>query len=443
MFLWLAVCCFCIMYDASWSLNNWADDYQFVQQSSVGRIPHGGTWSGRFFPFAFADYGILLLFFPHGIPASAHFVFNCITLIASIILMFELLRRISSYKDALFGIALLGCAAGFMQIQMYCIYSERLELLTIALFLFGYRHIKKTDSLLGYVLMFLIIAFTTYTKETFFIIPTVIALTELIFDSNLKQKRERVFLYALLVNTFIFLSIYSVRRFYRNPTDDPYASVQINFESISAFFTNEPIMILILILGAVRAYQFIIRKDRSQILWDGALFAACAHMWVFPLMRLTGAYYGFPSIVLCIPAFVLFIRDKTIWLPLVILAAIAWHNIPAQIADTNFALIGRPRTVKLCNAVRDYANKNSKIYWLFDDDTPPDRHIYRLVKKFVNHYAGYPIDIIRVKEHLIKDDEVILCDRKTSPMRIPLLENSNLTKLTEVHGICIFVSKSR
>lgn len=178
------------MDNANWTLCNAFDDYQLFQKTGQGTFAHGGAWGGRFYPFAFTDYAILLPIFSHGISVFAHFTFNCVTMIIAVVAMFRLLTRIASYREALLETALLGCAAGFMQIQMYCIFSERLEFLIIALFLLGYHNLRNSDSSFGHVLMFLMLVLATYIKETFFVISTVIALTELIFDNRLKQKRE-------------------------------------------------------------------------------------------------------------------------------------------------------------------------------------------------------------------------------------------------------------
>ncbi|MCR5225537.1 MAG: hypothetical protein K6C34_05630 [Alphaproteobacteria bacterium] len=439
--LWLAVCCFYIMSDANWTLCNGIDDYQFFQKTAQGTFAHGGAWGGRFYPLAFADYSILLPMFPHGIPVSVHFAFNCVTLIIAVVTMFELLKRISSYRAALFGTILLGSAEGFMQIQMYCIFSERLEFLIIALFLLGYYNQRKSDSSFGYVLMFLILVLATYIKETFFIISTIIALTELIFECHLKKK-EKVFHYALLFNTFIFLCIYFIRRFFVKHIDNPYASVQVNVESICSWLTHEPIVILILVLGAIRAYKFIICKDRSQILWDAALFASVVHACAFPLLKLTTAYYVFPSVVLCVPAFALFIKDKTFLMPLVVVMAIAWHNIPLQVADVKFALEHRKSDIDFRNIVADYLNKRGNIYWLFERDTTKDERETELVQQFLQFHIRQPVKITRVRElPQEKPLDIVICSRGSSPSKMSILEHSGLTKLTEVHGICIFTKK--
>lgn len=83
------------------------------------------------------------------------------------------------------------------------------------------------------------------------------------------------------------------------------------------------------------------------------------------------------------------------------------------------------------------------IYWLFERDTAKDERETKLVQQFLQFHIQAPVKITRVRElPPEKTFDIIICSKISSPSKISMLENSNLIKLAEVHGICIFVSKT-
>lgn len=72
-----------------------------------------------------------------------------------------------------------------------------------------------------------------------------------------------------------------------------------------------------------------------------------------------------------------------------------------------------------------------------------DKKETKLVQQFLQFHIKQPIRMTKISElPPEKPFDVILCSKGGVSSKILMLENSNLIKLAEVHGICIFASKN-
>jgi hypothetical protein len=122
--------------------------------------------------------------------------------------------------------------------------------------------------------------------------------------------KDKIFNGALLVNAAIFVAIYTYRMFFRD-FGERYAKITCNpFEMSFAPFLKEPILILMMIIACIRAYSILLKKDRRHVFTDSLLFAGIGYLIAIMMLRFTDPYYFFPSVLLFIPAFAIFLLNR-------------------------------------------------------------------------------------------------------------------------------------
>ena len=365
----LAFICYCILYNANWLFvgSMPGDDYQFLMTTAVGKASHGATWSSRFFPLGLSDYSLLLLFGRYGQTALAHYIWNSITLVFSCFLLFEILYNTTkNYLSAYIALLFAFIACGFAQIHMECIYAERMILFVASIFLFAIDKAKKSQNINWYVLAFLFAAYSTYMKELVFVIFLVFAVTQLMF--NELSRRDKVFYTSLIINSLIFVSIYTYRRIFK-PRQDIYATVISSVSEISfSQFLNEPILFFIVTLCAVRAYAVLAKHDRKNLISDAALFAAVAYAFCYFLLKLHSGYYLYPSVILSLPAFAVFFNKSRLNLFIGFFSLILCGYL--NFSTNKYIVINdwnhRETDHKVFKNIVDKSQKGWKVFWLSD-----------------------------------------------------------------------------
>jgi hypothetical protein len=301
--------CVCILWEANWVFHNAipGDDYQFLMTTAIGKPSHAGTWDARFWPLGLGDYSILLLF-PHGTTALAHYIYTCIMMAFASLMLFVFLNKITNnYQISLFSLLTLFSASGFMQIHMNCFYSERMIFFMLSAFMLCRHKAQAEQSTAYYVLAFLSAVYATYLKEPVFGAIAIIAIISLLSDKL--SRKEKVFNYALLLNSVVFVVIY-VYRLYFKKHEKIYATMVTSISDFSLRqFDSEPLLYLVLLLTLIRAYKIPIKKDRITTT-DSLLFAGCGYAFAYALLNLTSNYYLVPTIVLFVPAFAIFLSSK-------------------------------------------------------------------------------------------------------------------------------------
>ena len=317
--LLLLISSFLILNNANWIFDLfWADDYQLLFSTAIGRPSHSYTGSGRFWPLGLCDYSLLLAI-PFGTTVKAHFLYNCTTMIVACLLLFSTLRKIvrRSYI-ALFCMPILFLSSSFILIHMSCIYPERQMFLMLCTFLFFYyKASHESNHFRDYAIAFLSAVYTTYLKEPVFGLWLAFACSNLIFG-NLK-KNERKFNYSLIINSLIWICIYVYRTIYRDRTlidglkgygavsADSSVNVISNFVT---FFQNDHVLYIFSAIAVIRLISILQNKESYNSCTDGVLFAGLSYAGAFLLLNMGSCHYFFPTIVLSLPAMAVAINQS-------------------------------------------------------------------------------------------------------------------------------------
>lgn len=305
----LSVICACILWKADWIFDYYhGDDWQLVSRTAIGKPSRSFSVNCRFWPLGLCDYTILL-FVPYGKTAMAHYIYNCVMMTLSVLMMFSLLNKITrnNYAISLFSLLILFLISSFVYVHISCIFSERMIFFMFSAFMLCSFTGYKKQSSQHYFLAFLAATYAIFLKEPVFGTIAIIALTNLIFSKT--STKDRIFNYALLTSSISFIVIYVYRLFCKNNRGAPYAKIASSFSELQLFspFQSEPILCLMAIIVCVRAYSLLIKKDRSQVFTDSLLFGGFGYVIAYSILwfglHACRDYYVFPAVVLFLPSF--------------------------------------------------------------------------------------------------------------------------------------------
>ncbi|MBR1735084.1 MAG: hypothetical protein IJ730_06555 [Alphaproteobacteria bacterium] len=446
-----------ILWNANWVFELfWADDYQFVSTTAIGRPSHAYTGVGRFWPLGLCDYCLLLLI-PYGTTVTAHLIYNCVTMIISSLLFFSFLRNILKNNEivSVFCMLILFSLSSFVLIHMVCIYPEREMFLMLSVFLFFYQKARNgSEKFLNYVIAFIAAAYTTYLKEPVFGMWIVFALSNLIFGTSV----ERKFNFALLLNSSIWIVIYTYRTLFRDRSlidGGSYAGISsMNFNTLFnnflCFFNKEPILYLLLIIAIVRT--FIILKDRKQYnsITDAALFAGVGYSFAYVLLNMQMNHYSFPSVLLEIPAFAIMLANSGLQRLLVCVPVLtSVYSIGNSILWMNNIFIHRENDPKMFEQLIAEQKSGKQILWITEpgkevitkqNSREGDQMRFRRYQIFLDYYAGY-----HEKQHFpfekvsdyskIKKNTIVICSNETLKSKYgeEIIEKINQVGLKLIH----------
>lgn len=428
----LAVICCVILWDAGWVFDIFfGDDYQLVNTTAIGKNAHSWTGNGRFWPLGLCDYCLLLLI-PRGTTVTAHFLYNCVTMILSSAMFFSFLKKITGDKGyaAVYSMLILFLTSSFVLIHMSCIFPEREMFLMLAAFLASYwnavNNSKNPSKQRRYYAVALITAaYATYLKEPAFIIWSVFAVL------NFGARKERAFSCALLLNSIIWVSIYAYRCFFIdrafiNSERQSYASVVSNLSDVSLqHFNNEPFMYVLLGIAVVKAYLLITRKREYDAFADSTLFAGIGYSFAYVLLSKGCNHYFFPAIVLGIPAFTKFFMNSTKYLKIILAGASIFTSVFSMNASVRWIseiMKHRRADPLIFYRMIDEAKQGKRIIYITEKgkDTPnidsreTDQMKFRRCQIFLNYYWGGEFPIVKTADYSkINKDAIIICSDET------------------------------
>ncbi|MBE6447427.1 MAG: hypothetical protein E7015_03005 [Alphaproteobacteria bacterium] len=427
-----------VLWDANWVFEIfWADDYQLVSTTAMGRPSHSYTGSGRFWPLGLCDYCLLLLI-PYGKTITAHLIYNCVTMIIASLLFFEFLKKLvgrNSYVPV-FCMLILFSISSFVLIHMACIYPERQMFFMLSVFLFFYQKVVDGNhDVRNYAMAFFAAVYTTYLKEPAFGIWIIFAVANLIFGKL--SLREHRFNYALLGNSFVWMTIYMYRTFFRDRTfidgGAAYARVSDNVQTVFSNFLNqfnqEPFLYMLLILAVYRTY-IILRKRVEYNFCDALLFSGVGYVFAYVILNVQANHYCFPTIILGVGAFAMFLARSQNYIKFVIILCsimCSLVSIPVSLSWISATINHRATDPSMFEKLINLQKSGKKILWL----TEPGKEVitketmveldqmkFRRYQIFLDYYSGhhqkFHFPFKKVSDYSkINEDTIVICSNET------------------------------
>ena len=296
-----------ILKNANWCFG---DDHEFLRSTAIGKIEPASQHIlyGRFSPLQHYDYN-LLTFFSFGKSAFAHYFWVMISFVLLTWFWMKISLRICGQTLKLYGVRLflsficyllLLYNHSFFYVFLEIIYPERMILLLLAVFVYFYLSALKKDEKYKYALAFLAAVYMSYMKEPFSGAFFLFALSHLVFLHRNLSDTKKLFYMGLVFNFFIHIALYYfliyriTTHFYNGGGRNPLGYI----ENIYSIFLQQPFLILIFILGIIRAIKILFYKDYKHFCFDSLLFLAIAYTCAFFILKLNLAYYFLPSVFL-------------------------------------------------------------------------------------------------------------------------------------------------
>jgi hypothetical protein len=309
---------FVIMYRANWIFG---DDHDYITSTAINKMYPFWVSGGRFFPLGHIHYNLPLFIFRclglnTGLPVEAHFVMIALFFVVTVLCLYVLFIKIESFPNSRYPFLALFFACGFFLLGnafsllfLSLIFSETQGIMLFSIFMLTYYKALKTDKIKYYIIAFIAAAYNSYCKEPVFGAFLVIAITNLLFRYKNASKREKIFYFTLIANGVLFIILYYFLSF-KNASGF-YNEGRLTVGRFQLFFSmlkENPVFIIMFILGVSRLFFIIFKKDREHLYYDGLLFAGISYVLAYIILRLGASYYLMPSIILFLPSLVYWIK---------------------------------------------------------------------------------------------------------------------------------------
>lgn len=356
-----------ILLNANWT---WGDDYEFLISTAIGKM----EWSlhianrGRFYPFGHFDYNILTLI-PGGTNPLAHYILVAISFLFFVLFSYKLYSivlkeagRETIFNSWLILISITFLLYYFYRIFFFLVYPERIIIVLLSIFFVLYYKFIKSETTIYGILALIIAVYLSYCKETIFIIFSTIVGLNLFFNYKNISKRQKLFYSALGLNVLIFLLLYY---FIAYRTAETFYSRNSTLNDVIQFsFGNLKLLYIALILSCWRLYQFLLKKDRQNLVIDTMLFSGVLYALANIVLKLPMDYYYFPAVMLTLPVITYwiakFLHPKWICVGLLIVTVYYGRKFPNVIKGVQNQ---RTETSKDIVNLTNYIQPTTDILW--------------------------------------------------------------------------------
>ena len=375
--LWIAlaclvsVCAFFQIHNAHWLLG---DEAIVMNATGMGKAfsPLGFegmiTSYGRFYPFAYNLYNVLLPFFGDFIPPSAIYTLQAIALaffaIAFALLGLSVLQKVSSpwkYATVFFFVAI--CIFRVYPEFISCYTGIWIVYLFLSLFLLFSCRFVETENWLYGILALLSINYVIYCYETVFTIPLAVGSCSLLFNYRKLTRRKRAFHGLLVFSGLVFLLLYAIlvvpnaQHYYQH-----YGTTTFIRNTLKMFLAHKLYWLASVIL-VIRVYQIIIKKS-CYTFYDSLLLSSFAYFLGAAVLKLNYTYYYNVGALIGLTASLYFLSDwlKPQWVCLLLLAFALFYGrkIPQVIKKNQTLRVG---VFKAMTELSQQMDGGKTLYW--------------------------------------------------------------------------------
>lgn len=311
--IFLVVCAYYMLHRAFWLPG---DEAIIMNATGWGHafIPPREPFSiGRFFPFSYSLYNVLLLM-PHGAQIGITNVYAlqaCGMFMYAVFIGIFCLQIMKELEDKWrYPITLLAVVFAVSRIYnelIMCYTAVWMVFSLLPIFLWCTWKFSETQKTIFAVFSLLIINYIIYCYETVFTIPITIGACALIFNYKQLTKKDIVFYSSLVASAVLFLLLYVVLVIPQTQVayDGAHGSdVTLIGNAIHIFIAQKTMWIVAIIL-AYRVYDCI-RNKQKFCFFDYLLLASCAYCCGAAALKLNFVYYYNAAVIVAIPAILYF-----------------------------------------------------------------------------------------------------------------------------------------
>ena len=370
----ISVCAFFIVKNAQWGIG---DDAIIMRHTGSG-VPFspGDTTRptiGRFYPFAYLLYDLLLPFTNGYVSAFAHY---WIHLVAFVLMSFAFAWLFSKLLESenLIWRCVISLSATF--VIVFRLYPDYLNCFStiwnpyslIALFVcfvwLYHNYNKKAFA----VIALLLINYATYCLETIFVIPLSLGLFGIIY-CNKHGKKESWFYYSLLFSGLLYLVLYGILIYphIENAYDGTHGTdVSLIGNALHMLWGNKILLLAIIVL-VCRFFDIVIRK-KDLTVFDNLLLASAAYCLACFVLKLNWTMYYNIGAILAFPPIVYFcqnyLKAPLTFIILVALMSLYGYKLPNKVRNSQ---IERVQTAQQMEVLTDAYLQGGRLFWYTPD----------------------------------------------------------------------------
>ena len=377
--IFLGVCVYYMIHNAYWQIE---DEAIVISHTGMGKpfSPYGfeGMISshGRFYPFAYNLYNVLLLFHDGYISPTDHYILQSVALVIYSLAFIAIALILLKMQSVVWKYAITIC---FMAVCVARVYPEFITCYTgvwiifmfLPVFLWSVCKFDESEKWMYGVISLLVINYINYCYETLFVIPLSMGVCSLMFNYRKLDKNKRLFNWLLVASGLLFLLLYAIivlpraSHYYGHYTSDSILQI-----AVKAFIAQKIYWIAMVVLF-IRVVE-IFRKKSVFTFYDSMLLAAFAYFCGAAVLKLDFTYYYNIGSLMAFVSILHFFNEKLkprwVFVIMFCLAAFYCRKIPMQIHQ-----IQKIRVETFCDVsnLSRFVGKE-KIYWYapdYEDDT--------------------------------------------------------------------------
>lgn len=367
----VAMCTYYIIHNAQWFIG---DDAIVIRHTGFGNafLPSDtiSPSAGRFYPFAYLAYDILLLFCGEHISPMAHYALQAVFFLVFVVSVTYLSLSILESQKTIwkYSIALMVTFVFIGRVYpqytecfstVWCSYSV-LALFLLCVFLFY----KRQKWIYG-IIALLCVNYNCYCLESSFVLPLSFGVCSLLFQRKTMTSKEKVFNWCLVGSALLFLVLYSalILPYIQSAYDSAHGTGVGYVENAIKMTWAQKLLVLAIVLFVIRLVD-ILRNKKEYTLYDNLLMTAAACCCGYYILRLNWTlYYNVPAL-LVIPSIIYFsltyVKEKWTLILFGLLALFYGIKIPTAIQKNQKARIVVARDM---GALSDRIDSVSAIYW--------------------------------------------------------------------------------
>lgn len=343
--LWVilvSICVFYIIYNAHWIIG---DDAIIIRHTGSGRafrpMDTVNPQTGRFFPFSYLAYNVLLLFNDGYISPRAHYmlhgVFFVVFSLSFTIMLLKSLENLNTvYKYILSFLTLVVFVGRVYPQYTECFSTSWCGYSIVALFvMFTFLFYEKRKWVYGVVAL-LFINYLCYCGESCFVLPISMGVCALIFQRKTLSLQEKIFNWLLVGSALLFLSLYAIIVLpnVESVYDGAHGTSVGLLENAIKMILAQKLLVLALIVLVIRIID-VVRNKKVYCFYDNLLLTAAACCLGNFILRLNWTLYYNVAAVLTIPSILYFsifyLKEKRTVVLFVLLALFYGSKIPLTI----------------------------------------------------------------------------------------------------------------
>jgi hypothetical protein len=390
-----------IMYKPNWMFG---DDHEFITSTAINEMYPFWVTVGRFFPLGHVHYDLPLFVFRclginTGLPVEAHFAMIAIFFVVSMLCLYILFKKIEPFPNSSYPIlaSFFACSFSilgtiFSSLYMSLIFPETQVVMLFSIFMLTYYKALKTDKRKYYIIAFIAAVYSSYCKEPVFGAFLVVAISNLIFRYKNSSKREKIFYFALIVNGVLFITLYYFLSF-KNATGFYNEGIETvgRFKLFLSVLVKNPILIIMFIIGFIRLFFVLIKKDREHLYYDSLLFAGMSYVLAYIILHLGYSYYFTPSIILFLPSLIYLVKyiySKKISLALCLFFSLLpfyVYDYGRTATDIKINLQNRQIFMPYITKLLSEYNNDKDFIWYESDNRITENTFYIAVRDWKKH----------------------------------------------------------